>query len=60
MAWVAVDKNGEELVYCKEPCKDKEYWYSYAFDNNIQLPSGTIKKLIGSDLSWDDEPVELT
>lgn len=26
MAWVAVDKNGEEWVYCKEPCKDKEYW----------------------------------
>lgn len=25
----------------------------------IKLPKGTIKKLIGRDLSWQDEPVEL-
>ena len=25
----------------------------------IKLPKGTIKKLIGRDLSWNDEPVEL-
>lgn len=25
----------------------------------IELPKGTIRKLIGRDLSWKDEPVEL-
>ena len=25
----------------------------------IELPKGTIKKLIGKELSWEDEPVEL-
>lgn len=25
----------------------------------VELPKGTIKKLIGRELSWDDEPVEL-
>lgn len=25
----------------------------------IELPKGSIKKLIGCDLTWDDEPVEL-
>lgn len=25
----------------------------------IELPKGTIKKLIGRDLTWEDEPVEL-
>ena len=28
-------------------------------DTRIFLPKGTIKKLIGKDLAWKDEPVEL-
>lgn len=28
-------------------------------DTEIKLPKGTIKKLIGRDLTWNDEPVEL-
>ena len=28
-------------------------------DTGISLPKGTIKKLIGRDLDWSDEPVEL-
>jgi hypothetical protein len=27
--------------------------------DDIYLPKGTIKKLIGRDLTWSDEPVEL-
>jgi hypothetical protein len=30
-----------------------------ADDYSIQLPKGTIKKLIGKDLTWDDEPVKI-
>lgn len=29
------------------------------YDDWINLPKGSIKKLIGRELSWDDEPVEL-
>ena len=28
-------------------------------DSEIELPKGSIKKLIGKDLDWNDEPVEL-
>lgn len=28
-------------------------------DVSIELPKGSIKKLIGRELTWDDEPVEL-
>lgn len=27
--------------------------------DNVELPKGSIKKLIGRELSWEDEPVEL-
>lgn len=29
------------------------------YDTEIELPKGSIKKLIGRDLDWNDEPVEL-
>lgn len=56
MAWVAVDQNGEEWVHSIEPARGNECWFSPDY---IELPSGTIKKLTGRDLTWDDEPVEL-
>ena len=28
-------------------------------DKPIELPRGSIKKLIGKDLTWKDEPVEI-
>ena len=28
-------------------------------DKNLNLPKGSIKRLIGRELSWEDEPVEL-
>ena len=56
MAWVAVDK--EETCWLHEfyPTRTKRVWYS---SNSIQLPQGSIKKLIGRELTWNDEPVEL-
>lgn len=29
-------------------------------DVAVELPKGSIKKLIGRELTWEDEPVELT
>lgn len=46
--------------------KDCECWIERRYitdeiyyNSKIQLPKGTIKKLIGRDLSWEDKPVEL-
>lgn len=59
MAWLAVDMDGSEFIYNKYPERgeyvfDPEYWC-----NCVELPKGTIKKLLGYELTWEDEPVEL-
>ena len=76
MAWVAVDKNGNEGIfrykpYRKDPIEsiyklwEPEYWTDADSsdygneDGEVPLPKGTIKKLIGKDLDWSNEPVEL-
>lgn len=67
-AWLAVDKDGKECIYAdKKPLRGKDnlgpeswdYLSDYAFYDFVELPKGSIKKLIGRDLSWSDEPVEL-
>lgn len=69
MALVAVDMLGIELKFKSMPVReiDTDYMinsYQGWFDkhNNswgIELPKGTIKKLIGRDLTYEDNPVEL-
>lgn len=60
MAFVAVGKDSDKSEYIFESLPIRlKHWWRYNGDC-IQLPSGTIKKLIGRDLSFDDDPVELT
>lgn len=66
MAWVAKDFVSEWIFNLKPDlwlgdCAERNYWLSQDTDNTngIQLPKGSIKKLIGKELNWDDEPVEL-
>lgn len=67
MAWVAVHKNGKEGIFSHKPERGAklEWWYDEIYegdvtlDTEIPLPIGSIKKLIGRDLDWNDEPVEL-
>ena len=61
MAWLAVDRDGKEIVYSCKPEKSEEFGaYLVYFDNcSIVLPQGSIKKLIRRKLTWDDEPVEI-
>ena len=64
MAWVTVDGDGSECMFASEPIRIKGY-KSWVVDDNkylidqIELPRGSIKKLIGRELSFSDEPVEL-
>ena len=60
MAWVAVDKDGRECIYQFRPKRrGNQFIPIYAYSMWLALPKGSIKKLIGRDLDWNDEPVEL-
>ena len=58
MAWLAVDKDGAECVFAIKPYRElNKYWESPC--EYVSLPDGSIKKLIGRELIFEDEPVEL-
>ena len=58
MAFVAVDSDGEEYIFQTKPVRNVEDWEDGFMA--ILLPHGSIAKLIGRELTWGDEPVELT
>lgn len=63
MVWFAVDKDGSEYIYDNKPERIDSYWgiqeskIGEPIGVLILLPKGTIKKIIGKELTWDDEPV---
>lgn len=69
MTWVAVDMSGAECIFDNKPERNNNQWedidYSvygeiqYDVDTCIVLPKGSIRKLIGKELTWDNDPVEL-
>ena len=73
MAWLAVDINGCEWIFQNKPKQFEGLWedaiyesfdgqggaLEYHHNSDILLPKGSIKKLIGRDLTWQDEPIEL-
>lgn len=62
MTWVCVGFSGKELVCQGKPTRyNDRYWMmSPVYNDTVGLPKGTIKKLIGKELSFFfDEPVEL-
>lgn len=62
MTLVAVDKDGCEHIFdvLKHPYRQQDHWkVKYTHETRIPLRKGSIKKLIGRELTWDDEPVEI-
>lgn len=61
MAWVCVGFSGKEIVCQSKPTRwNDRYWMMNSIcSDSVELPKGSIKKLIGRELSWNDEPVEL-
>lgn len=61
MAFVATDKDGAEWIYTNKPFREyDELWVqSDEASDCFELPKGSIRKLIGRELTWEDEPVEL-
>ena len=63
MAWLSVDLEGNEFISSIKP---EKICGSIAISINkhplrelIHISKGSIKKLIGRELSWNDDPVEL-
>ena len=65
MAYLAVDADGTEWVCSDKPSREPKWdnafypdsvWVS---DEQVELPHGSIAKLIGRELTWEDDPYEL-
>lgn len=60
MAWLTVDKDGTENIFQFRPKKtEKFYTPLYTYSMWLTIPKGSIKKLIGHELTWEDEPVKI-
>lgn len=69
MAWISVDKKGRETIHDGKPEFDSFEW-CYSFDDSaegeyftnyctIYLPKGTIERILGRELTFEESPVEL-
>lgn len=65
MTYLACDKDGTEWICSTKPSREPRHddgfqtdsvWVS---DEQVELPHGSIAKLIGRNLTWSDEPVIL-
>lgn len=65
--WVCVDVAGEHAFKSKpirwkeKPgnLKDLELWTSSDTEESLNLPVGTIHKLVNLDLTWESDPIEI-
>ena len=61
--WLAVDEGGYEYKFTEKPYRWHNgivpIWTSKGKGNRVSLPSGSIQKLIGRELTWEDECVEI-
>ena len=64
--WLCVDKDGTELIFSSRPIRDpnrNSYWTMCTVhapkEEVIELPKGTIQKIIGKNLTWKNEPYKL-
>lgn len=60
--WLAVDEDGEELLFSEKPVRsfhtDQVFWVPGSdWGKILPIPTGTIEKLIGRKLTWEDEAV---
>lgn len=59
MAWLAIAKNDTEYVFAEKPVYlvSLDYWYDE--HDQIELPSGSIKKMLGKEITVSESPVEI-
>lgn len=59
MAWIVKNSDGSEVLFDRKPKVLTGTNMYYSIGESVKLPSGSIEKLIGRSLTWNDEPVEL-
>lgn len=71
MAYLAVNKSFYSLDYNREkrievifqfkPYRENERWFSDLgeLSTGVFLPKGSIKRLIGKEMNWEDEPIKI-
>ena len=64
--WLAVDRDGAETISAYKPNYDGFEWDDYQFleeegyvSTTIVLPTGSIKKLLGKELTLQDSPIRI-
>lgn len=63
--WLAVDKDNSVWLYDKKPTRlqtldtNSETWAIMPEDNYIQISKEVMFKLLGKELTWSDEPIEI-
>jgi len=62
MAWLVVDGNGDEFIFEVKPKRSSsgQIWQLKSCHSNysvIYLKKGTIEKIVGRKMTWEDEPV---
>lgn len=69
MAWLAIDKVGRETISNERPyfdgCEWSEDMVEYRYGEEIfisvsvSLPKGTIRKILGHELTFENSPFEI-
>lgn len=60
MAYLTVSKGGYEYIFEVKPFRTLgDTWGVVQPFSGFRIPKGSIKKLIGRELKWQNEPVEL-
>lgn len=61
VAWLAVNKDGRELIFDKKPHRYEllGIWCLYKNTDAPELPKGSIKRLTGHEMKWSDEPLKI-
>lgn len=65
MAYLCVDQDGTNVIFDERPERDRKMWAYYTtidgalINFRIDLPKGSVEKLIGRTLTWNDEPVAI-
>lgn len=62
MAWLVVNRNGDEFIFEAKPKRNNtsQIWQLRSCHSNysvIYLKKGTIEKIVGYKMTWEDEPV---
>ena len=62
MAWLVIDGNGDEFIFEVKPKRSSsgQIWQLKSCHSNysvIYLKKGTIEKIVGHKMTWEDEPV---